>query len=69
MKKQLKLAGLSCQHCVNHVTNALADLPGVSEISVDLATQTASFNADQPLTDELIRSAIEEAGYEVVEIN
>jgi copper chaperone len=35
-KTTLKVGGMSCEHCVKHVTEALRDLPGVSEVRVTL---------------------------------
>lgn len=61
----IKVGGMSCQHCVQHVTNALSELPGVQQVSVDLATgratlaiEEAYFNLDEAA------EAIEEAGYD-----
>lgn len=58
---------MSCMHCVNHVKNALGDIQGISNIQVNLEENNASVELDN-VTDEAIKAAIEEAGYEVVEI-
>ena len=36
MEKLLKIEGMSCNHCVNHVKEALEGLDGVKEASVSL---------------------------------
>ncbi|QLB21139.1 hypothetical protein A6B43_06195 [Vespertiliibacter pulmonis] len=41
MKITLQLAGLHCGHCVKSVENALNNLPNVSSVQLDLATQIA----------------------------
>ena len=54
-----------CAHCVAHVEKALNALPGV-KATVDLAAGTAVVEGD--VTDEAIRTAVTEAGYEVTDI-
>jgi copper chaperone CopZ len=53
---------------VNHVKNALSDLSGVTEVSVDLASKTAVLVASTDVNDKDIKFAIEDAGYEVAGI-
>jgi copper chaperone len=64
-KVTLKVDGMSCEHCVKAVTNALAGV-GVTDIVVSLKDGTASFtrNADA-VQMETIKAAIEEEGFEV----
>ena len=61
----LKVGGMSCQHCVEHVTKALQELPGVSSVKIELASgkvtleiEEAYFNIDEA------SEAIQEAGYD-----
>jgi len=68
MKKKMKIEGMSCEHCVNHVKNALEEIEGVSDIVVELDSKTATFNASDDVKDYNIKHAVEEAGYEVVNI-
>ncbi|SCG81764.1 Copper chaperone copZ [Proteiniborus sp. DW1] len=65
MKKILTVEGMSCQHCVKAVKNALSELEGVKSVEVDLDTKKVEIEGDN-LQDELLKSAIEDAGYEVV---
>ena len=65
MEKKVIIEGMMCQNCVKHVTNALNALPGVTA-TVDLDTKTALVTGD--VTDEAIRKAIADAGYEVTSI-
>ncbi len=69
MKKTLLIEGMSCQHCVNHVRNALSELAGVNDVTVDLDKQTALLTLDQEVSNDLITAAIDEIGYKVVSIN
>ena len=65
MKKHLIVEGMMCQNCVKHVTKALHDLPGVT-VTVDLDSKTAIVTGE--VSDDAIRAAITEAGYEVTSI-
>lgn len=68
MKKLVSIEGMSCGHCVRHVEEALKELEGVVEVVVDLKGKHAVVELNQDLSDEQIKGAIEEAGYDVVEI-
>jgi copper ion binding protein len=61
-----QVQGMTCGHCVSAVSSEIGQLSGVSDVSVDLATGKVIVTADQPLDDEAVRAAVEEAGYEVV---
>ncbi|WP_053954823.1 heavy-metal-associated domain-containing protein [Inediibacterium massiliense] len=68
MKKLMMIEGMSCMHCVNHVKNALEEIQGVQEVVVDLQGKNAVIQLSEEVTDEVLKNAVEEAGYEVVEI-
>ena len=68
MKAKITIEGMSCGHCVKHVSNALADLENVENIQVSLENKTALFESKAEIADEKIKFAIEDAGYEVVKI-
>lgn len=65
MSKKILIEGMSCNHCVMHVTNALKEL-GLENINVDLDAKAATVEGNASDTD--IKAAIEEAGYDVVKI-
>lgn len=67
MKKKILINGMSCENCVRHVTVALKDLDGVNEVEVRLDEKMATIEAEN-VSDQEIIDAIEEVGYEVVEI-
>jgi len=68
MKKKILIEGMSCGHCVKHVKNALTDLNGVKAVEVILDTKTALVDIDEEVSEDAIKAAIEDAGYEVTEI-
>lgn len=63
-KKTVTIKGMMCAHCVSHVEKALAAL-GV-QADVDLATGTAVVTGN--VSDDALRKAVADAGYEVVDI-
>jgi len=65
-EKTLKVNGMSCEHCVKAVNNALCEITGVTDIAVSLEKGTVSFKHDParaPL--ETIKAAITGEGYEI----
>lgn len=68
MKKQISINGMSCEHCVRHVTNALNEIDGINDVSVDLKANKAIIEVISKVSDDQIISAIDDAGYEVVSI-
>ncbi len=65
MEKKVLIEGMMCQNCVKHVDKALNGIPGVSA-TVDLDSKTAVVTGDA--SDDAIRAAVEDAGYQVVSI-
>ena len=59
--------GMSCMHCVHHVTMALKDVEGVNDAKVSLAEKTALVNADESVAFETLRLAVEDAGYNLIQ--
>jgi len=59
------VTGMTCGHCVQSVTEEVSAVPGVENVTVDLATGLLTVTSDQPLDDRAVRAAVEEAGYQV----
>lgn len=64
MKITLRIEGMSCGGCVRSVDKALRQVPGVSDVQVDLGAGAAAVEGDD-LLPELLTEAVEAAGYEV----
>ena len=61
----LRLSGLTCEHCVAHVTEELKALDGVKNVSVVLhkgGQSGATVVSDVLLDDDALRDAVDEAG-------
>lgn len=67
MKKFLTVEGMSCNHCVMHVKEALEGVAGVTRADVDLKKKSAVVEGEG-FTDEALRAAVDEAGYSVTAI-
>lgn len=59
------VTGMTCEHCVASVTEEIEEIDGVRAVQVDLATGTVSITSDEPLDDAAVRTAVEEAGYQL----
>ncbi len=59
----LSIAGMTCENCARHVRDALAELPGVRSVQVDLEQAEATLDADAEVPRELLTAALDEAGY------
>ncbi len=68
MNKTMKIEGMSCGHCSARVEKALNAIDGVSA-TVDLEAKTASIALQNGVSDDVLRKAVEDAGYEVVSIS
>lgn len=67
MNKTIKIEGMSCQHCVKRIEKALNSLKGV-QATVNLENKSAKLVLKKEIDDQLIRSAVEDLGYKVLEI-
>ena len=61
---ELQVEGMSCGHCVSSVTRSVRDVDAAAKVEVDLATQKVRVDSSASLDE--IKSALEEAGYPVL---
>ena len=67
MKKlKLEVAGMSCDHCVRSVREALDAVPGVTVEQVQVGSATVSFDENKASVGDLV-DAVYNAGYEANE--
>ena len=67
MKKTIKIEGMMCSHCTGRVDKALNALDGVTA-TVSLEDKAAYVTVDGAVTDEELKKAVVDAGYEVTGI-
>lgn len=65
-QREIVIVGMSCGHCVAAVSDALKAIGGlvVEDVVVGLARVTGG----EGVSDELLRSVVEEQGFDVSEI-
>ena len=59
------VVGMTCGHCVSSVTEEVTQVPGVTDVDVDLATGGLTVTSDSTVDDDAVRAAVEEAGYQI----
>ena len=59
------VSGMTCSHCVNSVSSEIKQIPGVTDVQVDLASGAVTVTSDQPVDDTAVAAAVDEAGYEL----
>lgn len=67
MTKIMTINGMMCAHCQAHVEKALNAIDGATAV-VDLEAKTATITLTKEVADDVLKSAVTEAGYEVVSI-
>ena len=60
--EELKISGMTCNHCVTSVRKELAKVPGVEIKDVQIGSALVSYD-ESKVSNALLRSAIEEAGF------
>lgn len=68
MEKTLKIEGMVCGNCVKHVDKALREIKGILQVDVSLENKSAKVQMDHKISDDVLTAAIEDAGYQVIEI-
>lgn len=66
-QRTVVIDGITCEHCKARVESRLNSLDGVLA-KVNLKRKTAVVSMEKDVEDEVIKKAIENAGYEVIEI-
>lgn len=59
------VTGMTCDHCVQAVTEEVGKIDGVRDVAVDLSTGNVTISSDQQPSSGDVRAAVEEAGYEL----
>lgn len=68
MRKILSIEGMSCQHCVKHVKEALETIDGVKSVQVNLEGKSAEVELLKEIGEDKFKAVIDEAGYSLVKL-
>lgn len=69
MKQTLTLENMSCQHCVNRVTENLLKLDGVSKVNVNLEQKAAIVTTEEAYSQTDYQKALSKTIYKVSEVS
>ncbi|SDY73802.1 heavy-metal-associated domain-containing protein [Tindallia californiensis] len=69
MRKLIKIEGMTCGHCSARVEKNLAQVDGVEEVVIDLEAKNAIVTLGKAVNNETIVEAIDDAGYDVIDIS
>lgn len=62
-KMEIKITGMSCEHCVKRVKDALSKIEGVKEVSVELASGRGYIISEKEIPLSVIKETLEKEGY------
>jgi copper ion binding protein len=63
MKTTFEVKGMTCEHCVAHVKEALEAVAGVTKAKVSLKKMNAIVEHDERASPVALKAAVTEAGY------
>jgi copper chaperone len=65
---ELKVEGMTCEHCVNAITKAVSALLGIVNVIVDLDAGLVTVEHNSDISDVAkIKAEIEDQGYDIVD--
>jgi copper chaperone len=59
------VSGMTCEHCVASVSEEVLEISGVTGVDVDLPTGALTVTSDRPVAQDEVRSAVDQAGYQL----
>lgn len=57
---------MTCGHCVNHVTEEVKKIAGVTAVDITLDSGAVAITSDRDISPADVEAAVVEAGYELV---
>lgn len=65
---EFQVTGMTCGHCESAVRGEVSKLSGVEGVEVSAASGRLVISASEPLSDDDVLAAVDEAGYEAVRV-
>lgn len=65
-RRSISVSGMSCNGCERNVENALRNVNGVRRVEADRETATVEVVVEDDVSDDDLRTAIHDAGYEIM---
>ncbi|WP_455354509.1 heavy-metal-associated domain-containing protein [Streptomyces sp. SYSU K217416] len=60
-----RVTGMTCGHCEGAVTAEISGIPGVTSVKAVASTGQVTVVSAAPLSEDAVRAAVDEAGYEL----
>ena len=58
MNNKIKILGMHCASCSSRVEKTVKDIPGLSDVNVNLATETLTFTSDENFDLSIVEKAV-----------
>jgi copper chaperone len=68
LSRELNIKGMTCHHCVMSLREALSKIPELNVEEVKIGSAWIKYEPGQ-VTEEQLKSAVSDAGYELVSFN
>lgn len=59
------VTGMTCDHCAASVREEVGEIAGVTGVDVELSSGRLQVTGEAAISDEAVRAAVEEAGYQL----
>lgn len=66
--KRISIEGMSCGHCAKRVEDALKQINGIKAVKVNLEGKNAEVTLKADVSNDILKSAVEDIGYEVTNV-
>ena len=63
---EYQVTGMTCSHCEHAVSSEVSQIAGVGNVEVSAATGRLVITSSEPVAEEQVLAAVEEAGYTAV---
>jgi copper chaperone CopZ len=63
---EYQVTGMTCGHCELSIREEVSTVPGVQEIEVSARTGKLVVTSAEPVDDDAVLAAVDEAGYKAV---
>lgn len=63
---EFQVTGMTCEHCEQAVSQEVGQIPGITGVEVSAATGRLLVTAGNPISDDQVLAAVDEAGYTAV---
>ena len=69
MKKfKITISGMHCASCASNIERSLRKVAGVKNVSVSLMTNKSIVEAEDSVSEEMLKQAVARTGYKAVEV-